>query len=252
MNNRFCVVLLSILMVAASCKKAEKPQLSVLPLVEGAELNFRGFVTDDAQELKSQLHFFSRKFAGRDTVGQRAVYVYETNNTPVFFYTDEKGTVWQFNTEDVARRIVAYGFSYQQPVIVSYWQILLKVDQGVGSEWSFSVDTTFSAIDSAGKENTIRYIHNGKARYEGLKQAFLPQDQKYVPAHDAYWHTLNTFIINETTGDTLFASEGTAHQYFHERWGAVKYITDFIKSEIGQNPVSLHGTWELVDRKIPE
>ncbi len=251
MNSRLFFLTLLIL-AAASCKKDEKPHLSVVPLVEGAELKFRGFVTDDNQDLLSQLHFFSRKFAGRDTVGQRPVYVYESNDTPVFFYIDEQGTVRQFNTEDVARRIVTYGFAYQQPVIVSYWQILLKVDQGVGTQWSFAVDTTFSAINSDGKSNAIRYSHSGEARYEGLKEAFIPQDQKYVPAHDAYWHTLNTFIINETTGDTLFASRGTAHQYFHEKWGSIKYITDFIKTEMGQEPVSLHGTWELVDRTIPE
>jgi hypothetical protein len=188
---------------------------------------------------------------GRDTVDHRPVFVYMSNNQPTYFYTDENGTVWQYNTDDIGLRIVTYGFAYQ-PLNIAYWQILLKADQGVGTEWSLSVDTTFTANTFDGKSQRIRYLNNGKARYEGLKEAFIPESNKYVPAHDAYWYELHTYIINEITSDTLFASNGTAHQYFDPKLGSIKYITDFTKSEIGQPTVPLHGTWELVSKHVPE
>lgn len=251
-RNYIAIFFIFSIVIWISCKKNETPHLSVLPLIEGAELHFRGFVTNDQQELVSQIHTFSRKVVRRDTIDQRPVFVYMTNNQPTYFYTDKKnGTVWQHNTDDIGLRIVMYGFAYQ-PLNISYWQILLKIDKGVGTEWSFSVDTTFTAITSEGKSQRIRYLNNGKARYEGLKEAFIPESNKYVPAHDAYWYELDTFILNETTSDTLFASSGTAHQYFDPKLGSIKYITDFTKSEIGQPTIPLHGTWELVSKNIPE
>jgi len=50
----------------------------------------------------------------------------------------------------------------------------------------------------------------------------------------------------------LYLSSGTAHQYFEPELGAIKYITDFIQKEAGKEPVSLHGTWELTGKQIPE
>ncbi|MFQ5823220.1 MAG: hypothetical protein ACE5IW_09875 [bacterium] len=251
-NYKNLICILTISLVILSCGESETPHVSVLPLIEGAELHFRGFVTDEEEELVSEIHNFSRKVIRKDTLDGHPVHAYVYYNQQIYFYTDENGTVWQYNTEDIGSRIVAYGLSFRAPILVSYWQILLKVDEGVGTEWSVSVDTTFDAINLAGNTERIHYMHDGKARYAGWTKTYIPERHNYVRVADAHWYELNTYIINETTGDTLFSSHGTAHQYFEPKLGAIKYITDFTKAEIGQSAVPLRGTWELMRKNIPE
>ena len=235
-----------------SCSKEERVYVSVLPMVKDAELHFRGFVTDEQEELVSKIHHFSKKVARQDTIGGRPVFVCLSNNQEIYFYTDEDGTVWEYNTTDVGSRIVKYGFSYAKPLLVRRWDILLKVNDGVGTEWSVSVDTTFDAITLQGKTERIRYIKQGKARYEGRTETFIPEPYAIVPVLDAYWYELSTYIINESTGDTLFSTSGIAHQYFESDLGAIKYITNFTKTEIGEPTLALRGTWELMRKEIPE
>lgn len=250
------ITLLTLIILISACKRVEEeiPKLSVMPLKSGSELSFRGFVTDTEEELVSQIHNFSRRLVHVDTLSERHVYVYISNNKKTKFYTTENGTVWQYNSENIGDRILQYGLAYKKPVHLGYWEILLKVDKGVGTEWSVSVDTTFDAVNLDGSPQLIRYIKQGKARYEGWTKTFIPEakTQNYVSVVDAHWYELNTYILNQTTGDTLFASSGTAHQYFEPHLGAIKYISDFTKSEIGHPAVSLHGTWELMGRDIPE
>lgn len=97
MNESKCynkiIFILSIFLVLLSCGERETPQVSVLPLIEGAELHFRGFVTDEEEELVSQIHNFSRRVIRKDTLDGHPVHVYIYNNQQVYFYTDENGTV---------------------------------------------------------------------------------------------------------------------------------------------------------------
>ena len=137
-------------------------------------------------------------------------------------------------------------------MLVRRWDIILKVNDGVGTEWSVSVDTTFDAITLQGKTERIRYIKQGKARYEGRTETFIPEPYAIVPVLDAHWYELSTHIINESTGDTLFSTSGIAHQYFEPDLGAIKYITNFTKTEIGEPTLALRGSWELMRKEIPE
>jgi len=237
-----------------SCGKKEEPEqfFSVLPKDPEQELHFRGYVTDENEKLLSEIYYFSRKLVDTDTTNGHAVQVYESNGDIMKFYVDDAGTIWQLNEVDVGKRIVVYNLSYKQPLIVRNWEILLKIDGGKGTEWSVNIDTTFEALNLEGEPQVIRYVKQGKARYEGWTKAFIPEPDtyNYVPAVDAHWYDLNSYIINETADDTLFASLGSAHQYFHSELGAIKFITDFTKKEIGQEPVVLHGTWELVRKDL--
>ena len=233
-----------------SCSKDNNIHATVL--IEGAELHFRGFVTDEEQELVSQIHNFSRMITGKDTLHGIPVFSFISNDRQTYFYTDEEGTVRQYITEDIANRIRGYSLTIRRPIRISYWKIELKLNEGVGTEWDFSVDTTIVSSNLDGEKHRIRYVHNGKARYAGWSEAFIPESYKYERVVDAHWYELNTFIINQTTGDTLFASQGTAHQYFEPTLGAIKYITDYTKIELGQPPVALRGTWELMKKEILE
>ncbi len=235
-----------------SCSKTEESRVTVLPEKLNAELHFRGFVTDESEELLSQIHNFSKVVTLQDTINGQPVLGYISNGKRVFFYTDANGTVWEKNINDIGARIVAYGFSYRQPLIISEWEILLKVDDGVGTEWDASIDTTFDAITSSGEIQRIRFAKIGRARYDGLSQTFLPGPYENVEALDAYWYDLQTYIINQTTSDTLFSTVGNAHQYFLPEIGSVKYISNFTKIELGKESVELRGTWELMRQEIPE
>jgi hypothetical protein len=246
------VLLLVGLLYILACDNTEIPHVSVLPTVEGAELYFRGFVTDEEEELVSQIHNFSMKITRKDTIDGRPVFVYNRDQKQSYFYTDENGTVWEFNDTDIGKQIVGYGFAYREPIVLRKWEILLKVDNGVGTEWSARVDTTFEAITLDGSTQRLHYLKDAKARFEGWQEVFVPEPYANVRVLDAHWYELNTYILNETTGDTLFATEGNAHHYFEPKLGAIKYITDFVKKEKDQPVLALRGTWELMRKEIPE
>lgn len=252
-KSTITISVLALQLVVLSCSKREDiPHMTVMPQIHGAELKFRGFVADDEDELLSDIYQFSRRVVHKDTVGNNLIYYYVSNNQRTPFYTDREGTVWERQNEDVSVRMSMYGYFPVLPVELVYWKILLKVDSGVGSHWEVNIDTTFQAKDIKGKKHVLRYVHEGKARNEGWTTAFIPEVYDYVDAIDVYWYELNTYLINETSGDSLYISRGTAHQYFEPKLGAIKYITDFIQKEHGKEPISLHGTWELLGQNIPE
>jgi len=235
-----------------ACNQPETARVSVMPLVDKAALHFRGFVTNVNGDLVSDIKNFTRTVIRRDSVDHKPVHVYLSESQQTSFYADEAGTVWERATEDLGLRVVSYGLSYRAPIIFSYWHPLLKVDKGQGTKWQVEVDTTFETLDLKGETQRIRYRYEGKARYEGWTEVIVPESKKPYRAMTAYWYAANTFITNATRGDSLFASRGWARQYFTPELGAIKYITDFTKSEIGKKPVSLRGTWELMGKNIPD
>ncbi len=251
--DKFQLLFLVIIAVSIfSCSKNDETRTTVLPEKLNSELHFRGFVTDEDEELLSKIHNFSKTVTMQDTVDGQPIWGYIANGKKVFFYTDDNGTVWEKNINDIGGRVVAYGFSYRDPLIIADWEILLRVDDGVGTEWETSVDTTFNAFTNSGETQVIRFIKNGKARYDGLSQTFLPESNKIVHALDAFWYELETHIVNQSTSDTLFSTVGSAHQYFLPEVGSVKYISNFTKTEKDQEDVKLLGTWELMRKEIPE
>lgn len=249
----FCLIFLLMVMLFYSCgKNDEKVRVTVLPEAVNSELHFRGYVTDEEEELVSQIYNFSRRVTRTDTIDGKPVFAHVSNNQESYFYTDDDGSVWEFNATDIGARVAKYGFSYRAPVILRRWEMLLRIDDGVGTEWRVNTDTTFDAITMDGQVQKIRYIKQGKARYEGWTETFLPEAYANVPVLEANWLTLNTYFINDATGDTLFATEGRAHQYFQPGVGAVKYITNFAMKELDEPEVARLGTWELMRKEIPE
>lgn len=253
-----CLVFMSILLLGQflfSCKNAgmvKTERVSILPETKGAVLSFRGYVTDEDEQLVDKIYSFDRRVVGTDSIDGHAAFQYMTDKEPGYFYTDDNATVWEYGKIDIAARITAFNFRYEKPFIISGWEIKLKQDEGEGTLWSAHIDTTFEATTMAGEKATIRYIKSGKARYDGWTETFLVEPYKDVPVMDANWYDLQTFILNETTGDTLLGTKGIAHEYFDPKLGAVKYISNYRKYEIGKAPIPLRGTWELLKYTIPE
>ncbi|MFQ5706320.1 MAG: hypothetical protein ACE5HO_02670 [bacterium] len=233
------------------CGKKEKIRATILPPEIGATLQFRGYVTDDEIELTSEIYNFDRTVTEIDTVEGHQVYVFRSENERTPFYTDDVGTVRQLVTINLTDKVIPHNLTTPRVTLIKYWETLLKVDQGVGTEWRVLVDTTFQGIDSTGKPQKIRYYYSAKAKYEGWSQTAIPEVNRFVRVLDVHWYEIENYVVNETSGDSLFVWRGTAHHYFDPALGLVKYISDYKKRVMNQSYVSRHGTWELVGRKMP-
>lgn len=245
----FLLILMIIGLLA--CSEREKIRVTILPPIEGASLYFRGYVTINPEELTSDIYYFTRSFSHVDTLEGHPVYVFYSKDDKVYFYTDEAGTVRQLNMLNLTNRLLAYHITTNKPSNIAYWETLLKLDDGVGTRWHVLVDTTVHGMDSTGKPVQIRYFYSGKARYSGWSHTFIPETNRYERVLDVYWYEIDHYIVNQTTGDSLFIKRGTAHHYFDPELGLIKYVTDYKKKEKNSSYVSRHGTWELIGRKIP-
>lgn len=231
---------------AYACKKTEAINATIVPLKGDETLYFRGYVTDDAKELVSKIHDFSRSFSGIDTLNGKQVYLYSSNGKSTPFYIDKKGTIRELRTFNLGDRLLVYNIRTAEPVQIKYWETVFKKDKGVGTEWQVVVDTTVSALGAGAKPIQIRYHYSAKARNEGWQQTFIPKTYDYVRAVDVYWYDIETYIINVTAKDSLFVRRGTAHQYFDPDLGVIKYISDYKEKGQDTSYVSRHGTWELI------
>ena len=241
--------LLFISLFTAACEeKSQYPEVSMLPPFVDEPFFFRGYVTDTNKELVSDIHAFTRQIVSKDTIDGHLCQVYLSQGNRIPFYRDKEGTVFQKNTEDLGMRIVPYGFSYRDPINISYWQIMLKTEDGLDSKWSIDVDTVFNALNKGGETQQVRYITKGAAQFSGWTSTFVPAAKRVVPVLDAHWYDLQTYLINETSGDTLFSSIGEGHNYFSENFGAVKYTHDFVQKELGKPARKLLATWEHMSR----
>ena len=249
-------LLFSLVLTFSACEqKAEVsfPRIAYLPEIVGAEMHFRGYVTDTEDELVSDISEFTRVVSHRDTINYQPLLVYISQQQKTPYYTDGKGTVREYVTDEIGLRVVQYGFAFRDPISVSYWKPVLKLDEGVGTEWSVSVDTTFEMITLKGGKNSIRYVHSSRGRFEGWSEVYVPESPKTrYKVLETYWPEVRTTIENLTTGEVLFSSRGWARQYFEPSKGCIKYITDFTKYD-KDNPeeVSLKGSWELLRTHIP-
>ncbi|KAA3660883.1 MAG: hypothetical protein DWQ10_05715 [Calditrichaeota bacterium] len=249
MNRRVLSLFALLLLFITACEeKPQYPEVSMLPPFIEETFYFRGYVTDENKELVSDIYNFTRQIVAKDTVDGHPCQIYLSQGTRTPFFRDEDGTVFQKNHEDIGMRIVPYGFSYKESIKISYWQTMLKLEDGVESKWAFAVDTSFHAITMNGEEQQIRYITSGKAQFKGWTSTFIPAAKRAVEVLDAHWYDLQTYFINETTGDTLFSSQGEGHNFFTEHFGAVKYTHDFVQKELGKPERRLFATWEHVNR----
>lgn len=249
MRQRVCFLIISFGLFFSACeKKPPIPEITMLPPMVDEMFYFRGYVTDGNKDLVSNIYKFTRQVVQKDTINGHPGFVYISQNKRIPFYNDENGTLYQRNTESIGFRVAPYGLVTEKPVEISYWQTMLKMDEGVHSTWTLRVDTTFHARTKNGERQKIRYIHGGKAKFDGWTTTLVPAANRTVEVLDAHWVNLDTYIINATTGDTLFSSVGDAHYYFTENFGAVKFINDFVKKEPGKPARKLYATWENVSR----
>ena len=236
-------------LIFISCGKKVTP--TVVPPIQGSVLHFRGYVTNAKDELASEIYFFNRYYSHEDTLNGIPVHVCYSNHDKIFYYTDKKGTVRQYRIVDLGEKILPYKYFPQKQTRISYWETLLKRDHGEGTEWQVKIDTTFNAVDEKGKQVKIRYYYLAKAKYNGWNKAFIPETQEWEKVLDTYWYKIEHFIVNQTSGDTLFIKRGNAHHYFSPEKGLIKYITDYKKKEKDQDYIFRKGTWELIKSNLP-
>ena len=82
-KNRALIIILVLILqiIVFSCgKKEDIPHMSVMPQIEGAELEFRGVVADDEDELLSDIHKFSRRVVHNDTSDHKVIHYYISLN----------------------------------------------------------------------------------------------------------------------------------------------------------------------------
>ncbi len=253
--KKIIVLVLLTVIVCTGCEKAEdKPvHVEVLPPVKGLKFDYNGYATNPEFELKSGINIFTRLFFEKDTINGQPMNVYLSKGKRVPYYTNEKGDVWEQQTEDISAQLLANGLKTDDKIVLKYWKQLLKISKGKKSKWDVLVDTTFYASDADGKKQKIQYYHYGEAYYEGWSQVTV-QQRRTIPYRcmTAYWPVVNTFIINHTTGDSIFVSKGNARQVFEPTYGVIKYMVDYTLKEFGKEPVESRGTWELVVAYIPK
>jgi len=245
------VVLLSLQILRCSGNENESLRVMLLPTEKGSALLCRGYVTNDEQELTSQIYDFTREFSHVDTLDGLPVYAFYSNNEKFFFHVDNEGAIEQLTTLNLTNRLIPYALMTVSPVVLGYWETMLKTNDGVGTEWEVEVDTTVAAVNSKGDTVLVRYYYLAKARFDGWGQTAIPESQSIQSVIDVHWYEIDNFIVNETGRDSLFVKRGSAHYYFDEDLGMIKYITDYKLKQMNQPYVSRHGTWELIEKKLP-
>lgn len=249
-QHKFSIVLFGILAFWGCSRENSRPAPgTVMPMIEQAKLDFIGYVTDSQLNLQSQISPFSRIFIARDTVAGTPVGAYLSGHQRNLFYTDKNGDLWELHSEDLGTRLSGYHLTTDSSVVIRYWQPLLKV---ATPDWTIQVDTSFTARNSSGQEQRIRFSHFGQARFEGWTDVFVQErrDQSYR-CQCIFWPILKTTLINETSGDSLFISQGSARQMFEPELGAIKYTTDYQVHEFQKAPQFRQGTWELMAKYLP-
>lgn len=246
--SRYLISFFVFIVIFSACNSGpEYPRVSMMP--DGTDaMMFRAYATNSEKELVGEIVKFTRQVVREDTIDGHPCRVYVSNNQQFPFYTDEDGTVFQKNTENLSAFVVAYGLTFVDPFEISYWQTMLKTNDGLDSKWEVSVDTVFSVLTMDGKNQDMRYFYNGKAKFNGWTKTFVAGARRQVEVLDAHWYSLKRTLINTTTGDTLFNRVGEAHQYFTEAAGSAKYTYDFSNEEMGKEPRKMYGTWEHIDR----
>jgi len=235
-----------------SCKPHSSDTLSQIGDVTvvaeqvGVKLFFRGFVTDEADSLISQVYNFEREVIRKDTSGIATVYWFSQGKEEIPFYRDSVGTVFQKVTENLSLRTSAYGLLFRKPLILSRWKVMFKGSEGLGTEWNDAVDTLFTMYKPDGEKQLIRYHSFLKARNDGLLNTHIPYGNKVEQVIDVNWYEISTYILNTTSGDTLFSMLGSAHSYFLPGIGAVKYEADYTRRDFNSKSVFLKSTWELI------
>lgn len=249
------LILTSVLLINCAKKKVDEPVPAVvIKPVEGTQLNLRGYVADAKFDLQSDMYKFSRLYGGSKVVDNKKIHHYLGNNKRVEFYNDLNGDLWEFQSEDISLRLFPYGLKANNPILIEFWKPILKISNGLNSKWTVHIDTTFNVFDSEKNKYKIQYYHHGEGQYDGWAD-ILVFERKKEPYRCmmAYWPVLNTFILNQTTGDSIFVRKGNARQMFEPNMGAIKYITDFSVKSLGNDSTIVRkGTWELISKDIPK
>lgn len=254
--KRYKCLLLMIAIMMSACgedETDEKPlRATIMPMQEGAALGFRGYVTDEENELVGQIYEFKRVFSHTDTMDGRRVYAFTSDGDRTFFRIDEDGTVEQLMIVDLSERVWAYELTSERPVKFAYWETMFKNDEGKGTQWQTRVDTTVTMIDRENQPVQVRFYYLAKAQFDGWWQTAIPESQTMEEVLDVNVLEIENFIVNETSNDTLFVKRGNGHHYFDPELGMIKFVTDYHLKSRGRPYVERHGTWELVGKDLPQ
>ena len=248
------VAVISILFLVSSCGDKNKPVIThIMPTSEKARLDFIGYATNEKFELTHEMTYFSRTYIGEIEIDGKNVHQYISNNKITQFYTDEKGNLLELSKDNIENRIVQYGLYTKTPIEIKYWKPLLKFEKGLETRWEIQTDTTFTAYDDKGRAHEIEYFDYGQAKYDGWSEVAVPyrRDEPYR-VMNTFWPRIATYYYDKTTGDSLYVRRGKARQLFEQKFGAIRFITDYVYKFKGDTVYTFRrGTWELKSKYLP-
>lgn len=242
-------VILLVLISACGRKKESCPVF--FPLDTNTRLNFISYVTNQYNEILYPFEYNERQFVYTDSIGTRVIHHYVERNKLSAFYTDNSCTIWNQLKVDLSALVVSYGFHYQDSVYFSYWKPVIKTDAGVGTTWSLSADTIFTAVDPSGQAHRIQYDFSGDARYQGWTKVIVPENRtKELAVRQVQWNSIKYFIYDQTTGDTLMVQTGSGNDYFDPELGLIRSTVDYTLKVKNKSKTLQKSTWELYSKLI--
>lgn len=250
-NYSVFVIIISVILFS-SCEKKKELCPKFFPVQPEAKLNFISYVTNQQNEILYPFEYFERRYLHTDTLGTKLVHHCIEKNNKLTFYTDEHCTIWHRIQVDLSALTLSHGFTYQDSVYLSFWKPVIKVYDGINTEWNVKIDTTFSAFTSQGIEHILRYEFSGMAQYKGWSEVFVPENrEKKLKVRHVHWNPINYLLFDQTSNDTLYAQNGTAHDFFEPEVGLVRSTFDYDLVWKGKPKMFRKSTWELFSIFIP-
>jgi len=228
------------------------PTPVLLPLEENSEIKYISYVTDGLKQIQHQLEYIPRFYVRTDSSGKKNIHYYIENNKLNSYIVDEQGTLATRVQLDLATYSLAAGFPYREPVPYSYQRLVFKKQEGFGTSWSVEADTQFVQFDAQQQPHTLAYGHRGYARLEGWTSLAVPASKtENLQVLDVRWRHLLNYLLDKTTGDTLWVQRGEGHEYFEPRFGLARSMSNYTIRKKGEAPVYRLSTMDLYLMIIP-
>jgi uncharacterized protein YbdZ (MbtH family) len=242
--------LASILAVCGPKKTIPTPVL--LPLAEGSQIKYVSYVTDRLKQIQHQLEYIPRYYSHSDSLQQPKIHYYIEANKLNQYSVDERGTLISRANVDLSTFALAAGFPYREPISFSYPRKIFEKRNGFGSVWSVKADTQIVVLDSLQKPHQLGFGHRGTACLEGWSEVAVPASPSAkLKVLDVHWTQLQNYLIDSTSGDTLWVQRGEGHEYFEPRFGLARATKNYTVQKKGESPAYRQSTMDLYLMIIP-
>lgn len=239
--------------IVVNCQKSVNITPVLVPLSEKARVQFISYVTNEKKELLRAMEYFDRNYIYTDTVGTRKIHYYIEQGQLHGFYTDRQGSLFLQIKVDIASYALNAGFTYQNPILYTFWKPIFKRNDGIGTSWIVQTDTQFVALDPNGKQHTLKFQFSAKARFVGWENVRVPADKsKLFKALKVHWEKFEYSLFDMTNSEMVWLQKGDAADYFEPKFGLLRSIADYTISKKNEPDVFRKSTWELYLMILPE